>query len=117
LIDLGKYKLRALHTPGHTSGCLCLYEPNEEILFSGDTVFAKGTISDISSSGNMSDYVDSLQRLSCLKIKELYPGHGYISDTPDQDISLALKNLQVFVEDAKLFFEALARRGPQLKFT
>ena len=117
LIDLGKYKLRALHTPGHTSGCLCLYEPKEEILFSGDTVFAKGTISDISASGNMSDYVDSLQRLSCLKIKELYPGHGYISNTPGEDIALALESLQVFVEDAKLFFEALARRGPQLKLT
>ena len=112
LIDLGNYKLRALHTPGHTSGCLCLYEPNEQLLFSGDTVFAKGTISDIAASGNVSDYVNSLQRLASLRIRQLYPGHGHTSDIPEEDILRALEYAQVFVEDAKLFFEALAKRGP-----
>ena len=90
---------------------MCLYEPREQLLFSGDTVFAKGTISDIASSGNVSDYVNSLQRLNSLRIKEIYPGHGRISETPEEDLNRALENAQVFVEDAKLFFEALAKRG------
>jgi glyoxylase-like metal-dependent hydrolase (beta-lactamase superfamily II) len=74
-------------------------------------VFSKGTISDIASSGNVSDYVNSLQRLSSLRIKEIHPGHGHPSDSPEEDLSRALEYAQIFVEDAKLFFEALAKRG------
>jgi len=40
VIDLGDYKLHILHTPGHTSGCICLYEVKEQLLFTGDTVFS-----------------------------------------------------------------------------
>jgi len=40
LVDLGNYRLRVVHTPGHTSGCICVYEMTQGLLFSGDTVFA-----------------------------------------------------------------------------
>lgn len=46
LIDLGNYKLKVIHTPGHTSGCICLYKLKEKLLFSGDTVFAGGLLSE-----------------------------------------------------------------------
>ncbi|MEM2878904.1 MAG: MBL fold metallo-hydrolase, partial [Candidatus Hadarchaeales archaeon] len=42
VIDLGELKLQVLHTPGHTAGSICLYEPERRMLFSGDTVFADG---------------------------------------------------------------------------
>jgi len=34
--------LRVVETPGHTIGSICLYEPEEKLLFTGDTVFADG---------------------------------------------------------------------------
>ena len=109
LIDLGNYKLRVIHTPGHTSGCICLYEPSEGLLFTGDTVFAGGTLSEIWGSGNMSDYMNSVQRLSNLKIKEIYPGHGRVSNTPDEDLPKAVEYAQTLVDDAKMFFEAFIK--------
>jgi len=109
LIDLGNYKLRVIHTPGHTSGCICLYEPREGLLFTGDTVFAGGTLSQITGSGNMSDYMNSIQRLNSLKIKEIYPGHGRISNTPDEDLSKALAHAQALFNDTKMFFEAFIK--------
>ncbi|MFC1927816.1 MBL fold metallo-hydrolase, partial [Chloroflexota bacterium] len=57
MIDLGNYELEVIHTPGHTSGCICLYEPRAGLLFTGDTVFAGGTLSEIAVGGNVSDYV------------------------------------------------------------
>ncbi len=75
IIDLGKNVLKIIETPGHTSGCICLYEPNEEYLFSGDTIF-KGAISNIYESGSISEYIDSLQLLKTLRIKSIYPSHG-----------------------------------------
>jgi hydroxyacylglutathione hydrolase len=110
LIDLGNYKLQALHTPGHTSGCICLYEAREKMLFSGDTVFAGGVLSAISSSGNISDYMDSLQRLSGLKVDHLYPGHGRTSEDPEGDISRGLEAALSLMEDTKTIFDALSRK-------
>ena len=39
IIDLGNCSLKVIHTPGHTPGSICLYEPKSKSLFSGDTVF------------------------------------------------------------------------------
>ncbi len=109
VIDLGHYGLRVMHTPGHTSGCACFYEPKEELLFSGDTVFAGGTLSDIAGSGNVSDYVNSVQRLSNLKIKEIYPGHGRLSNTPNEDLPKAVEYAEKLLNDSKAFFEAFIK--------
>ena len=107
IIALGNYELRVVHTPGHTSGCICVYEPAEKLLFSGDTVFANGTLSEIATSGNISDYVNSLQRLSSLRIVELCPGHGRISSTPEQDMKQAVVYARTLMEDSKVLFEAI----------
>lgn len=107
LIALGNYELRVIHTPGHTSGCICVYEQNERLLFSGDTVFANGTLSEIATSGNISDYVNSLQRLSSLRIVEMCPGHGRISHTPEQDMKQAVVYARTLMQDSKMLFEAI----------
>jgi hydroxyacylglutathione hydrolase len=33
-----------MHTPGHTPGSICLYSKKENVLFSGDTIFAGGAV-------------------------------------------------------------------------
>ena len=107
IIDLGNTMLKVIETPGHTSGCICVYELNERLLFSGDTVFAGGTLSDIATSGNISDYVNSVERLSTLRIAELCPGHGRVSDTPEQDMRQAVVYARTLMEDSKVLFEAI----------
>ncbi|MCE5215114.1 MAG: MBL fold metallo-hydrolase [Methanobacterium sp.] len=95
VLDLGDWFLKILHTPGHTSGSLCIYEPRKRVLISGDTVFAKGTISDISSSGSYGEYINSLARLNTMKIDLLLPGHGSVSEDVEEDIDKALENANV----------------------
>lgn len=92
VLDLGDWFLKVLHTPGHTSGSLCIYEPRRKVLISGDTVFARGTISDISSSGSYGEYINSLARLNTMKIDLLLPGHGAISEDVEEDIEKAIEN-------------------------
>lgn len=92
VIDLGDWFLKIIHTPGHTSGSLCIYEPRKKVLISGDTVFARGTISNISSSGSYGEYINSLARLNTMKIDMLLPGHGAISVNVEEDIENAIKN-------------------------
>ena len=110
VIDLGNYKLNTIHTPGHTSGCICLYEPKEKLLFSGDTVFGGGTLSQIQASGNISDYMNSLQRLSTLQVKGMYPAHGRPSEDPEGDILLGLEHARDLFNDTKTLFDAVIQR-------
>ncbi len=42
VIEVAGIGLRVLHTPGHAPGAVCLYTPEREALFSGDTLFAGG---------------------------------------------------------------------------
>jgi len=111
LIDLGNYRLRTLHTPGHVSGCICLYESAEKLLFTGDTVLAGGTLSGIFASGNISDYMNSLERLSALRIDQLCPGHGRLSDDPEGDIRRGMEYARNLFEDTKLLSETLLKGG------
>ncbi len=76
VVDLGDTKLRALLTPGHTPGGLCLYEPESKALFSGDTVFARGFGRYDLLGGDVGKLRASIRRLSELDVAELYPGHG-----------------------------------------
>lgn len=107
MIDLGNYRLRVLHTPGHCSGCISLYEPEHRLLFTGDTVLAGGVLSGIFSSGSISDYMNSVQRLNALRVDEFYPGHGKISTTPQEDLQKAVEDSRTIMEESKVLFEAL----------
>ncbi len=42
VITAGGTELRVLHTPGHAPGAVCLYAPDDHVLFSGDTLFRGG---------------------------------------------------------------------------
>jgi glyoxylase-like metal-dependent hydrolase (beta-lactamase superfamily II) len=91
-MELDDWFIKALYTPGHTSGSVCFYEPRKKLLFSGDTVFARGTISHISDSGSYGEYINSLSILNTLKIDLLLPGHGSLSTNVENDIKKALDN-------------------------
>jgi len=92
LFDLGSHTLEVIHTPGHTSGSICIYEFKTKVLFSGDTVFAGGTLSYIAESGSVGDYINSITRLEARKILKIFPGHGDVSQNPEPDLSESLIN-------------------------
>ncbi len=92
LFDLGSHTLEVIHTPGHTSGSICIYEFKTKVLFSGDTVFAGGTLSYIAESGSVGDYINSITRLEARKILKIFPGHGDISQHPEENLSRAIIN-------------------------
>jgi ribonuclease/clavin/mitogillin len=71
------WRLRALHTPGHTRGHLCFYEEITGSILTGDLVVGIGTVVIDPPEGNMRQYYDSLHRLLALpKLASLFPAHG-----------------------------------------
>lgn len=74
-------RIKVLHTPGHSPGCVCFYLPEKKALISGDTVF-EGSIgrADLPG-GNMETLGQSVEKLSRFEeIEMMLPGHmGYVS--------------------------------------
>lgn len=68
------WELRALHTPGHLGGHLCL--ALGDTLFSGDHVMGWSTSIVSPPDGDMTDYMASLHRLARTRWSRLLPGHG-----------------------------------------
>lgn len=76
-ISFGEIRLEVLHTPGHTEGSVCLLAESEQLLFSGDTLFAGGWGRVDLPGGDAQQMVDSLVRLSSLAGNlRVLPGHG-----------------------------------------
>jgi glyoxylase-like metal-dependent hydrolase (beta-lactamase superfamily II)/8-oxo-dGTP pyrophosphatase MutT (NUDIX family) len=68
---------RALHTPGHARGHLCLFEERTRALIAGDMLAGEGTVVvPAPPEGDMGDYVASLERLAALEPSVIYPAHG-----------------------------------------
>lgn len=90
IYQVGKVSLRAMHTPGHTPGALCLLTGN--LLFSGDTLFPGGPGYSRSPEA-FRQVKDSIVR-KLLPLPDdvaVYPGHG-----DDTTIGQAREDIKVF---------------------
>ena len=75
VLTLAGTTFRVLHTPGHTPGCVCLMA--EDVLFSGDTLFADSCGRTDLPGGDWATIRKSLLRLAAMeKDYTVYPGHG-----------------------------------------
>jgi len=75
LITFDNETLKVMHTPGHSRGSICLV--GEQLVFSGDTLFAGGIGRTDFPGGSSRDMQLSLEKLMRLPDNLLvYPGHG-----------------------------------------
>lgn len=78
IIRFGNHEMKVIHTPGHSPGSTVLYIADEEVAFSGDTLFMMSIGRTDLEGGSFSDIQKSLLRM----INELpdntkvFPGHG-----------------------------------------
>ena len=74
---IGDYEV--IHTPGHTPGSICLYNPNNKVIFVGDNLtYSKGKIRGPSSRliPEPEQYKKSMKKLGDLDIEVILTGHG-----------------------------------------
>ena len=83
---LAGYTFEVIHTPGHTSGGCCYYVKDEEVLFSGDTLFCRSVGRSDFPTGSASVLVKSIQeKLFSLPDQVMvYPGHNDLTCIADE---------------------------------
>jgi glyoxylase-like metal-dependent hydrolase (beta-lactamase superfamily II) len=80
---LGLARVRAVFTPGHAAGHLCLFDASSGAMIAGDMVAGLGTILVDPSEGDMAQYLASLAAMLALAPRRLLPAHGpLITDAP-----------------------------------
>lgn len=67
---------RALHTPGHAPGHVCLFDEDARTVVAGDMVASQGTILIEPRDGDMAEYLAQLGRLADLDAAVALPAHG-----------------------------------------
>ena len=81
LADVPGWKLRALHTPGHTPGHLCFVDERSRLLFSGDHVLPRITPNISVQRGDpaspLQSYLESLAQTRDLDVDEVLPAHEW----------------------------------------
>ena len=76
IFKVADVEITIIHAPGHSPGQLNLYIPSQQILIAGDNIVAEGTSWIGPPDGDMSDYLQTLQRLKELTVSKIGPGHG-----------------------------------------
>lgn len=77
-LELAGMRFRVIHTPGHTPGGVCFYFPEEEVLFSGDTIFCESVGRTDLPGGSAGTLIRSIKE-RLMKLPDLtvvYTGHG-----------------------------------------
>jgi len=83
ILNVGGYSLRCIHTPGHSPGHMCLWDPENKVIFSGDHVLfditpnitAWPAVED-----SLGDYLNSLRLTRELPVRITLPGHRKTGD-------------------------------------
>lgn len=68
--------LTVIHTPGHAADCVCFYHDADGVMVAGDTILGFGTSVIAPPEGDVSAYLDSLERLKTYPARLIAPGHG-----------------------------------------
>jgi len=78
-ILIGDIDLMVLYTPGHYDDCICYWDSNEKVIFTGDTVFVGRSGRTVNNYSDISMLYNSIYDI-ILKLPKntiIYPGHDY----------------------------------------
>lgn len=82
IIDIGNRVVQIIHTPGHSPGHMCFWEKAHGYLFTGDLVY-KDTLFAYFPSTDPEAYLTSLEQISMLPVKHVFPAHHSLKVHPE----------------------------------
>jgi glyoxylase-like metal-dependent hydrolase (beta-lactamase superfamily II) len=98
MIHIGDKYFEVIHTPGHSSDSISLYNEENKVLFVGDTPI----IIHSQSGGYEEDFIAAIVRLSQKEVRAIYFGHGDPIFNNSQSLLIdTLRNIRVSMKKEK----------------
>ena len=93
VIETGRYRFQVVYTPGHSLDHICLYEPEQGWLFTGD-LFVGGRDRALRAGYDIWAIIASLKRIAPLPAKRLFPGSARVRDNSAEEIAAKIEQLE-----------------------
>ena len=91
IVRAAGFELKVIETPGHSKGSLCYYCEDQNILFSGDTMFYMTYGRTDFETGSFEDMKQSMKKLFNLPgDTRVYPGHGFSTTIAIESVKNAI---------------------------
>lgn len=97
MLQTPHYRFEVYHTPGHAEDHICLYEPNEGWLFSGD-LYVHHSIQYFVRNEDMAAQMASLKAMLALDFEYFFCGHNLQQTNGKALFQQKLDNFQTFIE-------------------
>lgn len=81
-ISLGSRELTVIHTPGHSPGHCCFYEPERQYLYSGDLIYS-GCLDAYYPTTDPQQFWQSVQKIQTLEVNRILPAHHRLNIPAD----------------------------------
>lgn len=96
-IETENFRLQVLYTPGHSVDHICLYEPENGWLFTGD-LFVGGRERALREDYDVWRIIASLKRIAALPAMIMFPGSARTRENPKEELELKIAYLEEFGE-------------------
>lgn len=77
-LSLGGRDVSVIHTPGHSPGHCCFYEPQRGALYAGDLIYS-GCLDAFYPTTDPQQFWQSIRRVEALPVRRILPGHHRLS--------------------------------------
>lgn len=94
-IETEHHRFRVIYTPGHSSDHLCLYEPDQGWLFTGD-LFVGGRERALRADYDIWHIIKSLKLIAGLSVNWMFPGSARVRENPKEDLNSKISYLEEF---------------------
>jgi glyoxylase-like metal-dependent hydrolase (beta-lactamase superfamily II) len=93
VIETDRHRFQVIYTPGHSPDHICLYEPQQGWLFTGD-LFVGGRERALRADYDIWGIIASLKRIAALPATMLFPGSARVRDNPADELAAKITYLE-----------------------
>jgi glyoxylase-like metal-dependent hydrolase (beta-lactamase superfamily II) len=92
-VETERYRFQVIHTPGHSPDHICLFEPHQGWLFSGDA-YVGGRDRALRLDYNVWQIIDSLKKLAGLDPQVIFAGSGSVRNDAREELASKIQYLE-----------------------
>ena len=93
ILETEHHRFKVIYTPGHGPDHLCVYEPGQGWLFTGD-LFVGGKERALVAGFDIWQIIASLKRIAGLPVTRLFPGSAAVREHPKEELESKINYLE-----------------------